>query len=336
MTPAIFGVAGERLSPGERDFFRDADPVGYILFARNCVSREQMRALTGELRALHGRERLLISIDQEGGRVVRMGPPEWPAFPAGETFDRLYRIAPASAIEAMVWNGRALGATLAEVGVSVDYHAPLDLRRPETVDAIGDRALGSEPMQVAALGRALLDGLAEAGVAGCLKHMPGHGRATVDSHKAMPKVEADADALDADLEPFRTLAARARIGMTAHLLFRAWDDARPATLSPTIIADVIRGDIGFDGLLLTDDLDMDALGGPVPERASRALAAGCDVALNCWARMDDMVGIARSCPALPAEGERRLAAALDIAPTASFDADECAARRDALLALTDG
>ena len=336
MTPAIFGIAGPTLSSDERAFFREADPAGYILFARNCLSREQMRALTDSLRALHGRERLLISIDQEGGRVARMQPPEWPAFPAGEAFDARYEIAPATAIEAMFWNARALGAMLAEVGINVDFHAPFDLRRADTVEAIGDRALGGEPKQVAALGRALLDGLAEAGVAGCLKHMPGHGRATVDSHHAMPVVEAQADALEDDLRPFRALASRARIGMTAHLLYPAWDADNPATLSATIIAEVIRGSIGFEGLLLTDDLDMNALGGPVPERARRALEAGCDLALNCWAKMDDMVGIVERCGSASAETRSQLDRALEGLDGSDWsDMEEAIARRDALLAAAD-
>lgn len=336
MTPAIFGIAGPALTADERAFFSEADPAGYILFARNCVSREQMRALTDSLRALHGRDRLLVSIDQEGGRVARMQPPEWPAFPAGRAFDARYEVAPATAIEAMFWNARALGAMLAEVGVNVDFHAPFDLRRADTVDAIGDRALGGEPKQVAALGRALLDGLAEAGVAGCLKHMPGHGRATVDSHHAMPVVEASADALEADLRPFRSLASRASIGMTAHLLYPAWDAHHPATLSPTIIGDVIRRSIGFDGLLLTDDLDMNALGGPVPERARRALEAGCDLALNCWAKMDDMTGIVEQCGSMPADAAARLDRALDeLDEPVWSDMGEAIARRDELLATAD-
>ncbi|MET0180483.1 MAG: glycoside hydrolase family 3 N-terminal domain-containing protein, partial [Novosphingobium sp.] len=178
MTPAIFGLAGLTLGADERAFFRDADPAGYILFGRNIADRDQVRALTDELRALHGRERTLICIDQEGGRVARMRPPEWLAFPPGEAFDRLYELAPISAIEAARANAEALGLDLAEVGISVDCLPLLDVRRPGAHDVIGDRAFGSEPMRVAALGRATLDGLARAGVAGVIKHMPGHGRTT--------------------------------------------------------------------------------------------------------------------------------------------------------------
>src|SRR6187397_233286 len=206
MTPAIFGLSGHALSADERAFFRDADPAGYILFGRNVVDRAQLRALTDDLRAIHGRERLLVSIDQEGGRVARMKPPEWDSFPPGAAFASLWQVAPASAIEAVRANAEALGHDLAEVGVTVDYLPLLDVRQPGAHDVIGDRALGSEPMQVAALGRATLDGLARAGVSGCVKHMPGHGRAAADSHKELPTVEAGESELETDLEPFRTLA----------------------------------------------------------------------------------------------------------------------------------
>lgn len=335
MVPAIFGLSGLTLSADERAFFRDADPAGYILFGRNIESRAQVRALTDALRAIHGRERLFVCIDQEGGRVARMKPPAWPAYPAGETFDRLYDLAPASAIEATRCNAQALGADLAEVGVTVNCYPSLDVRQPGAHDVIGDRAFGSEPMRVAALGRAALDGLARAGVIGCIKHMPGHGRAMADSHKELPTVHASGEALEQDLAPFRSLA-HAPIGMTAHVRYTAWDADNPATLSPFIIAEVIRQRIGFAGLLLTDDLDMQALEGSVPERAERALAAGCDIALNCWAKMDDMVGIARACPTMAEETAVRLESALASAGQASGHSHaDLVAKRDALLALAD-
>ena len=335
MTPAIFGISGPELTPDERAFFKDADPAGYILFARNCETRDQMRRLTDDLRAIHGRERLIVSIDQEGGRVSRMKPPEWPKYPAGEAFARLYEIAPASAIEAARANAEAMARELAHVGVTVDYHAPFDVRRPETDDVIGDRALGSDPMQVAALGRAVLDGMARAGVVGCLKHMPGHGRATVDSHKELPRVDASAQDLEVDIEPFRTLSAHP-LGMSAHIVFEAWDAANPATLSETVIRDVIRGKIGFDGLLLTDDIDMQALDGSIAERGAKALQAGCDIILNCWAKMDDQQEIANRFPDLSDETATRLDrvhAAMGDAP-ADLDTGELLAKRDALLAIT--
>ena len=333
MTPAIFGLAGHALTADERAFFREADPAGYILFGRNVEDRAQLRALTDDLRAIHGRERLLVSIDQEGGRVARMKPPEWEAFPPGEAFARLWQVAPASAIEAARANAEALGRDLAEVGVTVDYLPLLDVRHPGAHDVIGDRALGEQPMQVAALGRAVLDGLARAGVTGCVKHMPGHGRACADSHKELPTVEASEAELENDLEPFRTLAD-APIGMTAHVRYTAWDTDNPGTLSPFVVEDVIRRKIGFAGLLLTDDIDMEALDGSVPERSERAIAAGCDVVLNCWAKMDDMVGIAERLPAMSEAASERLERALagtGEAPEA--DRGELIARRDALLEL---
>ncbi len=334
MTPAIFGIAGTELTDEERAFFAEADPVGYILFGRNCESKTQLRALTDELRAIHGRDRLIISIDQEGGRVRRMKPPVWLEHPPGAAYAALYDIAPISAIEAARVGAELLGRELAEMGVSVDYHPPLDLPQPGAHDVIGDRALGTAPMQVAALGRAILDGLASAGVVGCIKHMPGHGRSLADTHKEMPTVTASAEELASDLEPFRTLRD-APLGMTGHLLFTAWDAERPATLSPTVIRDVIRGAIGFGGLLLTDDIDMEALRGSVPERSERALAAGCDVVLNCWAKMDDMIGIAERCGTLSEAAQERLARVHEAIgePADGPSPEELLAKRDALLVL---
>ena len=341
MTPAIFCPAGARLTADERAFFRDADPAGYILFGPrpglegSVIDREQLRALTDELRSLHGRDGLLISIDQEGGRVARMRPPEWDAYPAAEAFAKLWDIAPASAIEAARVNAQALAMDLAEVGITVDYWPLLDVRQPGAHDVIGDRALGSEPMQVAALGRAVLDGLARAGVAGCIKHMPGHGRAMADSHQEMPTVEASEAELDRDIEPFRTLAPRAMVGMTAHVRYTAWDAEHPATQSPFVINEILRRRIGFHGLLLTDDIDMEALSGTVPERSERAIAAGCDLVLNCWARMDDMIGIAERLPVMSDAAKQRLDTALRTAQVVQPAADraEVIAKRDSLLEL---
>jgi beta-N-acetylhexosaminidase len=330
---AIYGLSGEALTPDERAFFREADPAGYILFGRNVENRGQLRALTDDLRTIHGRDRLLVSIDQEGGRVARMKPPEWDKYPPGEPFAALWDLAPASAIEAARANAEALGLDLAEVGVTVDYWPVLDVRQPGAHDIVGDRSLGSEPMQVAALGRAVLDGLARAGVAGCIKHMPGHGRAHADSHKQLPTVEAGEAELEKDIEPFRTLA-HAPIGMTAHVRYTAWDDANPATQSKFVIHEIIRKRIGFDGLLLTDDIDMEALCGSVPERGAAALAAGCDVVLNCWAKMPDMIGLAEILPAMSEVTRERLDRALDVAAAEpTFERTALIARRDALLEL---
>ena len=333
MLPAIFGIAGASLTDTERDFFREADPAGYILFGRNCKTRKQVRSLTDDLRTIHGRDRLFVCIDQEGGRVARMKPPEWGAFPPGAAFDALWDLAPASAIEAARANAEALGIELAEAGVTVDCHPPLDVRQPGANDVIGDRALGSEPIRVAALGRAILDGLSRAGVAGCIKHMPGHGRSLCDTHKEMPTITASEEELELDLEPFRTLADTP-IGMTGHLLFTAWDKDHPATQSPFVIEEIIRKRIGFAGLLLTDDLDMEALDGSVPERAEKAVAAGCDIALNCWAKMDDMIGMAERLPGMSAETAQRLEHALAATGGATAgDKAELIAKRDSLLAL---
>lgn len=335
MIPAIFGLSGPHLTSDERAFFREADPAGYILFGRNIVDPEQLRALTDDLRSIHGRDRLLVSIDQEGGRVARLRPPLWAGYPSGQAFANLYEIAPASAIEAARVNALAMGLELSAMGITVDYHPPLDLVVPGAHDVIGDRAFGSDPMQVAALGRAVLEGLAAGGVAGCIKHMPGHGRSDVDTHKALPTVTASAAELEADVAPFHALN-QALVGMTGHLVFTAWDVENPATLSQTVIRDIIRGAIGFDGLLLTDDIDMAALGGTIPERAARAHAAGCDIVLNCWAKMGDMQGICDALPAMSDATAARLDRALAgtrIAPEIALQAAELLAKRDALLAL---
>lgn len=336
MTPAIFGLSGLTLTDKECAFFKEADPAGYILFGRNVENRDQLRALTDQLRAIHGRERLLISVDQEGGRVARMKPPVWDAYPPGWTFAELWQRAPASAIEAVRANSQLLGMDLAEVGISVDYTPLLDLRQEGAHDVIGDRALGAEPKCVSALARAVLEGLARAGVTGCIKHIPGHGRAMADSHKELPVVTASAEELQHDLAPFR-MHWHAPIGMTAHVLYKAWDKDNPATLSKRIISEIIRGEIGFNGLLLTDDIDMQALDGTIPERAEKAIAAGCDVVLNCWAKMDDMTGIASRLPEISAEAAKRLDTALAYPAKQMETADRAAllAKRDALLDLVE-
>ncbi len=334
MKPVIFGLSGPSLTDDERAFFKEAEPLGYILFKRNCVDPAQMRALTDDLRSLSGRADLPILIDQEGGRVARMQPPVWPAFPAGAAFDALYERAPISAIEAARANGQALAAILLEAGVSVDCAPLLDVAVEGGTPAIGDRAFGRDPMRVAALGRALLDGLARGGVVGVIKHMPGHGRAMVDSHLELPRVKASAEELEADLLPFQRLA-HAPMGMTAHIVFEAWDAELPATLSPTVIRQIIRGRIGFDGLLFTDDIDMKALSGTAGEKAERALAAGCDVVLDCWARMPEMVEIASRIPDAPAVCLERLARAMgSVGEAEDVPLAELLAKRDALLGVS--
>lgn len=332
MKPVIFGLSGLELTEEERDFFREADPLGYILFKRNCGDRAQMRRLTDALRSLSGRADVPILIDQEGGRVARMQPPEWPAFPAGPAFDKLYDLAPSSAIEAARANGHALALMLAEVGVNVNCAPLLDVRQPETTPAVGERTFGSDPMQVAALGRAMLDGMAKGGVVGVVKHMPGHGRGVVDSHYELPVVKASDAELERDIEPFRTLA-NAPMGMTCHVVFEAWDAEHPATLSPTVIADVIRGRIGFDGLLMTDDIDMKALSGTAGEKAAAAIAAGCDVALDCWARMDEMIEVVGRLGDASEMTLARLERAMASIRSEEAPMDALIAKRDELLAL---
>jgi beta-N-acetylhexosaminidase len=330
---AIYGLEGLEVTDDERDFFRDAEPAAFILFKRNCQSQEQLLQLTDSLRDLTGRTNLPILIDQEGGRVARMQPPVWPAFPAGEKFDLLYQAAPSSAIEAARANARALGLMLRSAGINVDALPLLDVRQPGATDIIGDRALGSNPMQVAALGRAVLDGLASAGVVGIVKHMPGHGRALVDSHKELPVVAASAEELEVDLEPFERLAS-APMGMTAHVVYTTWDPDHPASLSPTVIGDIIRGRIGFDGFLMSDDLGMEALQGDFGSRAAGVVAAGNDAALHCSGKMDEMVAVAGSVPAMTSEGEARLSRAMaaTMRKAQGMDLAEAIATRDALLA----
>jgi len=331
MLPAFLGLSGLVLTDAEQGLIRDADPAGFILFGRNVEDPSQLRALTDSLRALSGRADLPVLIDQEGGRVARLRPPAWPAFPAAGRFAALYEKAPMSAIEAVRANARAIALVLARAGINTDCAPMLDLAH-EGADAImGDRAFGAHPMQVAALGRAMLDGLAEGGVAGVIKHLPGHGRATADSHHKLPVVDASPEELEKDLAPFRALAARATMAMTAHILYPAWDADRPATLSPTIIADVIRGAIGFDGLLMTDDIAMEALSGPVADRATAALAAGCDLVLHCSGEAADNEALANALPPITEAAAARLSKALAL-ETAPADLDALLAKRDALLA----
>jgi len=332
MKPVIFGLSGLELTRDERAFFADAQPAGFILFKRNVANRGQLKELTDSLRTMTGRERLPILIDQEGGKVSRMGPPEWPDFPAGPLFDRLYEQAPMSAIEAARANGHALGLMLSEVGIAVDCLPLLDVAQADTADIIAMRAYGYEPMRVAAMGRATLEGLAAGGVVGVVKHMPGHGRARVDSHLQLPTVSASAAELEIDLAPFRALAG-APMAMTSHIVFEAWDGERPATLSPTVIGDVIRRQIGFDGLLMTDDIDMKALSGSAGDKAAGAIAAGCDVVLDCWARIDEMIEIVARLPDMGEPSLARLDRAMASvgAPSGAFN--DLIDTRDRLLAL---
>ncbi len=308
MTPVFLGLSGPCITPEERALFRAADPAGYIVFARNCVDADQLLALTDDLRDVAGRD-VAILIDQEGGRVARLRAPVWPAFPPAAVFGALYDVAPVSAIAAARLNALIIALTLRDVGVTVDCLPLLDVRSAGGHDIIGDRSYGDEPMRVAALGRATLDGLRAGGVIGVVKHIPGHGRARVDSHHALPVVDATRDDLATDFEPFRTLNA-APMAMTAHIVYSAIDPDRCATLSPTVIGDTIRGVIGFDGLLMSDDLGMKALGGTFAERTRDSLAAGCDIALHCSGDLTEMREVSSAAGTITAEARARLNAAL--------------------------
>lgn len=333
MTPLFLGLAGERLTDDERALFRDAEPAGYILFKRNVVDRVQLRGLTDELRALSARDDLPILIDQEGGRVARMQPPEWPAFPNAGRFGTLYDIAPVTAIEAVRANARALAAMLTEVGITVDCLPLLDVRQPGSHDIIGDRSFGAEPLRVAALGRAAIEGLRDGGVVGVVKHMPGHGRALVDSHLELPVVDAGLEELETDLTPFKALR-EAPMAMTAHVVFTAWDAEHCGTLSHKIITEVIRNGIGFDGLLMTDDLGMHALKGDFGSRVRRALDAGCDIGLHCSGVFEEMTACVEAVAEISPASRARLQKAMATAAARNLPPiEELLATRDALLAV---
>ncbi len=342
MTPLFLGVQGPALTDAERALFAALDPAGYILFGRNIVDALQLRALTDSLRALAGRADLPILIDQEGGRVARLRPPLAPAFPPAAVFGEAYVRAPATAMAAARANAEAIGRTLAAFGISVDCLPLLDVPAAGAHDIIGDRAFSPDPLAVAALGRATLDGLQRAGIVGVVKHIPGHGRARADSHLDLPVVDAGEAELERDLAPFRALAD-APMAMTAHILYPAWDSERCATLSADIIGRIVRGAIGFDGLLMSDDLGMQALAhqpgaGDMGMRAALALEAGCDIALHCSGDLAEMEAIAREVSPIGAEAECRLRRAMAWAgsPRVPHEGmpppvDLLVARRDALL-----
>lgn len=305
----IFGCAGPGLSAWEERFFAESDPLGFILFRRNCETPEQIRALVAALRGSVGRADAPVLIDQEGGRVARLVPPQWEARPPAGLFGALAERDAGRAAEAVRLNARLLAEDLRQLGITVDCAPVLDLRWPEAHEVIGDRAFGSEPARVAALGRAFCEGLLAGGVLPVVKHMPGHGRALCDSHLELPRVAAPLEELErSDFEPFRLLAD-APWGMTGHIVFEAIDPERPATTSAKVISEIIRTTIGFDGVLLSDDLSMQALSGGLGERAAASLAAGCDVALHCNGKPNEMEAVAAATGPLSREAQRRLAAA---------------------------
>ncbi|MFP4002633.1 MAG: beta-N-acetylhexosaminidase [Alphaproteobacteria bacterium] len=306
----IYGCAGPVLTPGEAWFFERARPWGFILFQRNCQSRAQVRALVEDLRATVGRPDAPVLIDQEGGRVARLKPPEWQALPAAGKIGALHRQNGELAREALSLHSRLLAHELASLGVTVDCVPVADVPAPDSHGIIGDRAYGDSVDIVVDMARLCADELMADGVLPVLKHMPGHGRARVDSHEELPVVDASRAELErVDFEAFRALNDLP-LGMTAHVVYSDIDPAAPATWSAKVIGEIIRGHIGFDGLLMTDDLSMHALKGPFHERVSRALGAGCDVILHCNGHMDEMTEIASAAPPLSGEPARRAEAAL--------------------------
>ena len=314
------------LGSSERDFFRDADPLGFIVFARNCETPEQLKALTSDLRDAVGRDDAPVLIDQEGGRVARLRPPHWRKAPAAEMFGAAYEIDPARALQATRANATLMGRELLAHGIDVDCAPLLDLRFAGASDVIGDRALSGNPEIVAALGRAVCDGLLNADVLAVIKHLPGHGRGAVDSHFALPVVDTPrAELATSDFAPFKALAD-APLGMTAHIVYSDIDPDLPATMSKKLIDDVIRGEIGFDGFLICDDVSMEALDGDLEQRAAAAVAAGCDVALHCNGKLGEMQAIAAQLPALTEAAKQRWQRAQDA---------RAASVKDSLEDLTD-
>ena len=312
----VFGCAGKALSEEERAFFREVDPYGFILFARNIETRAQVRALVDDLRSCVSHPFAPILIDQEGGRVRRMRPPEWRDYHAPGVFLEAYAGRPDQALEAFALSAELMAADLMEIGIDVDCVPMLDVRQPGSdTQVIGDRALGDDPQTVIRLGEAMVAGVERAGVVGVIKHMPGHGRSVVDSHLDLPLIEATVEELRVvDYEPFRHFTDKVPYGMTGHLLYTALDPDCPSTLSPRVIQGVIRDEIGFDGVLFTDDISMGALsetrgGGPIGERSRRSIEAGCDVLLHCNGDMDEMLAVAEAVGALTGEAERRAAKA---------------------------
>jgi len=308
----ITGIAGTELSAEEREFIAAEQPWGFILFKRNIESPAQVSALTGTLRALIGDADAPILIDQEGGRVQRFGPPHWSVYPPGAAFGRLYDLDRAFGLAAARLSARLIADDLIKTGVTVNCLPLADVPVAGADAVIGDRAYGTEPAKVAVIARAVADGLEDGGLLPVLKHIPGHGRATADTHFALPMVDTPEIQLErTDFAAFRPLADLP-MAMTAHVVFSAVDAIHPATTSATMIERVIRGFIGFQGLLMSDDLSMNALAGSIAERTRAVLAAGCDMVLHCNGKLDEMRQVARETPELSgkalARAERALAA----------------------------
>jgi beta-N-acetylhexosaminidase len=328
----VSGCAGTRLTGDESDFFAERQPWGLILFKRNCESREQVAALVADFRNAVGRAEAPVLIDQEGGRVRRLRPPVWPAYPACGVIGTLGALDEERGVRAAWLHGRLLAADLAEIGITIDCLPVLDVLAPDASEAIGDRAFGSDPALVAVLGRAMADGLLAGGVCPVVKHMPGQGRATSDSHHHLPVVDADIETLAAtDFAPFVALADLP-CAITSHTVFSAIDPNDPATTSRTVIRDIIRERIGFDGLLMSDDISMNALSGDCGTRASTIHGAGCDIVLHCNGDFDEMSAVADAVPLMDAASAARAERVITaIRPPSSFDRQ---AGREEYLALT--
>lgn len=306
----ITGLASTTISPNERAFLREAQPWGLIVFKRNIESSSQASKLVDDFRNSVGRGDAPVLIDQEGGRVQRLGPPVWPSYPPGAVYGRVYDRDIAKGIAAARLGARLIAADLAPLGINVNCLPLADVPVPGADPVIGDRAYGETPDKVAAIAGAIAEGLSEGGVLPVLKHIPGHGRATADSHAKLPVVNADRATLEAtDFTAFRPLAGLP-LAMTAHVVFTAIDPVSPATTSAMMIAEVIRGFIGFGGLLMSDDIAMGALSGSIGERTRAAIAAGCDVVLHCNGKLAEMQQVAAESPMLAGEAGRRADAAL--------------------------
>jgi beta-N-acetylhexosaminidase len=329
---AIYGCAGTSLSATERDFFRQTRPWGFILFARNISEPAQVIALVEELRETVNDAKAPVLIDQEGGRVARLKPPHWRNRPPAGRFGTLYTDNPEAAREAVYLNARLIAHDLASLGINVDCLPVLDVPVPGAHDIIGDRAFAADPGTIIALGRSQIEGLMDGGVLPVMKHIPGHGRAESDSHLALPRVSAEAEVLSAsDFVTFRSLD-QCPIAMTAHVVYESIDPQRPATTSPKVIRDVIRGEIGFEGLLMSDDLSMKALDGPLSVRARQAQFAGCDLVLHCNGDMEEMRDVASEVKNLEGLALKRSQQALShLAAPSPFDPQTAQARLDALL-----
>lgn len=304
----IFGCAGTVLSDAEKAFYERVNPQGFILFQRNCESPEQIKALVASMRATVGRQAPVL-IDQEGGRVQRLKPPHWTSRPAMARYGKLAATDLELACRAVGLHARLIAADLLALGIDVDCTPVLDVPIQGVTEAIGDRAFSGDPKLVTALGCAVRDAFLASGVMPVIKHLPGHGRALVDSHGTVPIVRATRDELAAvDLVPFKALAD-SPWGMTCHCIYSAVDPDRPATRSPKVIDELIRGAIGFDGVLVTDDLSMGALTGPYEDRSRASLAAGCDLALHCNGKMEEMLGVAQGLSPISDRTAERLARA---------------------------